>query len=94
MSIVISAKVRVKLAQKHRVSEREVREAFADQPDTVLLDTREEHASDPPTVWFIASTYNGRKLKVCYIETEEDVIVRTAYDPNEAELRMFFEDPA
>lgn len=90
MSIIISSTVRQKLAAKHRVSEQEVREAFNDQPDHVLQDTRSEHASDPPTVWFIASTYGGRLLKVCYIETETDVIVRTAYEPNEAEKRMFF----
>lgn len=90
MSIVISPKVRSKLTSKHRVSEQEIREAFVDQPDYVLLDEREEHASDPPTFWFIASTYSGRLLKVCYIETDKDVIVRTAYEPNEVERRIFF----
>jgi hypothetical protein len=89
VAIIISASVRLKLANKHRVSEREVREVFNDQPDYVLLDEREDHASDPPTVWFIASTYSGRQLKVCYIETETDVIVRTAYEPNADELRIF-----
>lgn len=89
MAILISPKVRAKLTAKHRVSEREVCEAFNDQPDYVLLDTREEHASDPPTVWFIACTYSGRRLKVCYIETDDDVVVRTAYEPNDEEIAIF-----
>jgi hypothetical protein len=90
MAIVISQRVRAKLTTKHRVSEHEVREAFNDKPDYVLLDTREEHASDPPTVWFIASTYLGRLLKVCYVETDVDVVVRTAYEPNAQEIEIFF----
>jgi CopG antitoxin of type II toxin-antitoxin system len=60
MGLVISAKTRTKLAEKHCVSPDEVRQAFADHPGYVLLDTREDHASEPPTVWFIGSTYHGR----------------------------------
>jgi len=53
------------------------------------MDTREEHASDPPTLWFITETYWGRKLKVVFIQKGEDIHVRTAYEPNEAELRIY-----
>lgn len=89
MALYVSKKVEAKLAAKHRVSIEEVKEAFADRPEYVVLDEREEHASDPPTVWFIAATFHGRLLKVVYVEREGNVHLRTAYAPSRKEIELF-----
>jgi hypothetical protein len=90
MALVISPKVRAKLAAKQPpVTQAEIEQCFANRSGSYLLDVREEHASDPPTRWFIAETYYGRKLKVAFIQRGEDVIIRTAYDPNSEEMRIY-----
>lgn len=47
-----------------------------------LIDTREEHQSDPPTRWFIAETDFGRKLKIAYIPRGKDIYLRSAFPAN------------
>lgn len=89
MALIVSQKIKAKLATKHKVTLDEVREAFADRPDYVVIDEREDHASDPPTYWFIASTDGGRLLKVVYIQRGHDVYLRTAYTANQDEVDHF-----
>lgn len=83
MSIVITPRIVEKLAAKHGVSEAEVREAFANLCGQLLIDTREEHATDPPTLWFVAETNAGRLLKVMFIHKDGNNIVKSAYDASE-----------
>lgn len=85
----ISRTVADKLRNKHQVEKREILEAFANRDGEFLEDTREEHESNPPTQWFIAETNYGRKLKVAFLEKDGKVIIRTAYPPNENELRIY-----
>ena len=33
------------------------------------MDTREQHRSDPPTLWFVAPTSQGRLLKIVFIKS-------------------------
>jgi len=59
-----------------------------------LEDSREAHRSDPPTLWFVAETDLGRRLKVCFILRPEDrgtaaVVIKTAYDANDHEIRIY-----
>ena len=90
MSLIISPKVRVKLANKNPpVTEAEIRECFANRTGKYLYDSREDHQSDPPTRWFIAQTDYGRNLKIVFIQKDGDVIIRTAYKPNRDELRIY-----
>ena len=90
MSLVISQSVQAKLAaKKPPVTQAEIEQCFANRTGIYLLDEREEHASDPPTRWFIAETYYGRKLKVAFIAKGEDTVIRTAYDPNPDEIRIY-----
>ncbi len=56
MSLIISARVREKLKQKHRVSEDEIIDCFANINGRYLRDKREQHQTNPPTLWFIAET--------------------------------------
>lgn len=90
MPLKISHSVRVKLGLKNPpVSREEIEQCFANRSGRYLEDTREEHKSNPPTQWFIAETYYGRKLKVVFIQRGEDTVIRTAYDPNREELRIY-----
>ncbi len=90
MTLSISLKVRQKLARKTpSVSVPEIEQCFANRTGTYLIDTRESHQSDPPTKWFIAETDYGRKLKICFIQDGSTIIIKTAYDPNQDELRIY-----
>lgn len=92
MAIVISPKIRAKLADKHNVTPEEVKQCFCNRTGELLLDPREEHASDPPTLWFISETHHGRLLKVACIFENENVYIRSAFEPNETELRIYKRD--
>ena len=88
MSIEISNDIKAKLNQKHGVEEVEVHQCFANITGQLLVDTREQHKTDPQTVWFIAPTNKGRLLKVCYVP-RGDFYIRTCYPPNETELAIY-----
>lgn len=81
MSIFISPTIKKKLAEKHNVTEDEIRQCFINVEGEYLRDLREDHATDPPTWWFIAETNRKRKLKVCFM-------VRKLETPNGAETRI------
>ena len=57
----------------------------------LLEDLRENHKTDPTTMWFIAETHKGRKLKVCFVQVATEINVKTAYEPNDQELRIYNE---
>lgn len=89
MAIKISSKIRDKLLYKHNVREAEVCECFANRIGKYLLDPREQHQSDPPTLWFIAETNMGRRLKVAFVPQDGDDYIRTAFVPDENEERIY-----
>ena len=91
MPLIISAKVREKLAgKKPPVTQIEIEQCFTNRVGKYLLDSREKHDSDPPTRWFIAETDFGRKLKIAFIATTDgNIVIRTAYDPNQDEIRIY-----
>ncbi len=78
-ALVISPEIRAKLKIKHSVEESEVIEAFANRERGFLIDIREEHLTDPPTEWFVAETDRGRKLKICFVRTNGNIYLKTAY---------------
>lgn len=85
----ISQAVIDKLTDRHKVSRREVEQCFANKCGLFLEDTREDHRSDPATLWFIAPTNVGRQLKVVFIFKEGLVHLRTAYEPNPDEIEIY-----
>lgn len=89
--LIISKHTELKLKQKHGLAdpEKEILEAFSNIDGSTLIDTREEHNSDPPTEWFIAETNMGVLLKVCFIEKDGNIYIRTAYRPNDEEIRIY-----
>lgn len=89
MAIIISRSIREKLESKHQVSCREVEQCFDNRTAGFLEDTREDHKSDPATLWFIAPTNRNRLLKVCFVPKDGNQFIRTAYPPNEEELDIY-----
>lgn len=80
----VSAKVREKLLHKHGVTLEEVYECFVNREGPEFEDLRENHATDPATLWFIAETDKRRKLKVFYIEYDDHYAIKSAFEPTQA----------
>jgi hypothetical protein len=59
MQLLISDKIARKLRERHNVTEMEVSECFKNRAKRPLVDEREDHRTDPPTMWFISQTAAG-----------------------------------
>ncbi len=90
VTLSISSSVRAKLASKTPpVTEEEIVQCFANRTHKDLIDPREKNRTNPMTRWFIAETDFGRKLKIAYMPTTKEVVIKTAYDPSADELRIY-----
>ncbi len=92
LNFVFSKKVLEKLEEKHcGITKTDVLECFDNSDGRALEDTREEHITVPPTQWFISETNRGKRLKVCfvYVEEENTVYIKTAFEPNDTEIYIF-----
>lgn len=89
MPIIIAENIKQKLTDKHNVTEKEVVQCFSNIEGGLLKDTRENHQTLPPTLWFLAPTNGGRYLKIVFIQIDEDVHIKTAYDANDDEIRIY-----
>ena len=79
-----------KLKEKHEVTVDEVEECFYNRIRGLLEDTREQHKTNPPTMWFVAETNQGRLLKVVFIELDNGTYeIKTAYAPYEHEVKIY-----
>lgn len=88
-NIIISSEVLEKLAIKHNVEQREVEQCFENLIGLFLEDDREDHRTDPPTLWFIAPTNKDRLLKVVFIFIDGNVHIKSAFEPNEIEISIY-----
>ncbi len=91
LRLIIGKAILKKCNDRHQVSEAEIREALSRYNGIELEDTREWNKSTPGTKWFLGRTGNGRLLKLVYIPYEDDgvAILRTCYEPNPIEIRIF-----
>jgi hypothetical protein len=78
----ISEAVLSKMKKKHNVKEKDVFECFFNRTHSFLIDSREEHRTDPVTNWFIAKTDCGRTLKICFVSRDGNIEIKTAYAPS------------
>lgn len=86
----ISRRIAEKLKQKHSVSVEEIEECFLNRNRGFLEDTRLDHLTDPPTLWFIAKTDRGRLLKVVFMELADGSYeIKTTYQPNQNEVKIY-----
>ena len=89
LNINLSEAVAEKLQQKHSVCQVEVRQCFINRDGGLLEDTRNDHKTDPVTEWFIAETNKGRRLKICFVQIGSEIDVKTAFEPNDEEVRIY-----
>jgi hypothetical protein len=90
LPLIVSPGIEAKLAGKvPPVTIREVEQCFENRVGGLLTDTREDHKTDPPTMWFLAETNAQRLLKVVYVQKRGFVYLKTAYDPNAEEKRIY-----
>ena len=86
----ITPDIKQKLKEKHDVKESEIEECFLNREKDHLIDTREEHATNPPTQWFIARTDTGRLLKVVWVNDEvSGITIKTAYEPAQETIDFY-----
>jgi len=89
-NLITSEPILTKLGGKNPpINRTEVVQCFQNKSGKSLLDTREKHASNPPTQWFVAPTNAGRLLKVVYILRDGKVFLRSAFEPNADELYIY-----
>ena len=89
-NLLISEDVLKKLSEKTPpVSRNEVEHCFSNRVKGLLIDSRANNQTTPPTLWFLAPTNKGRILKIVYIQREQIIHLRTAYDPNPEEERIY-----
>lgn len=90
MGFRFSKDVIAKLRDRHNVTQKEVIECFANGEAVYLVDTAEDHRTDPPTHWFMSPTNHGRMLKVCFIRKGDDVEIKTAFEPTSSKhLKLY-----
>ena len=89
-NLIISEQIAKKLQEKHGgITRREVEQCFENCEGEHLIDQREEHKTDPATKWFIAPTNAGRLPKVCFIFDDGKIFLKTTYEPNPEEIRIY-----
>ena len=67
-NLIVTDAVKAKLKTKHKVELIKVEQCFHNKDGRLLADNRDLHKTNPPTLWFIAQTNNGRTLKIAYIQ--------------------------
>ena len=83
-NLIISQDIRAKLLKPdHDVKEAEVFECFLNHDGFYLEDTEEDHATDPPTEWFVGETDRGRLLKIIFVFRNGNLYLKSAYPANE-----------
>lgn len=88
-TIVLSQRIDDKLDSKHDVTIEEVDQCFENKCGINLIDTREEHKTDPATLWFIAQTNKGRLLKIIYVYRDGKYFLKSAFEPNESDITIY-----
>lgn len=71
------------------MTRREVEQCFENVVGNYVSDDREEHRTDPPTLWFISPTNCNRLLKIMFIFVDGNVYIKSAYEPSKAVIEMY-----
>lgn len=88
-SLIISPAILEKLGNKHQVSRREIEQCFENRIGLFVEDPREEHRTDPPTLWFTAQTNCNRLLKVVFVHLDGNIHIKTAFEPSPATIALY-----
>jgi len=89
MRLKISSRIQKKLREKHGVTNKELFECFENRRGADLFDTRAANLTDPLTRWFLAYTNHRRLLKIVFIPHGDEMEIKSVYEPNEEEIRIY-----
>jgi hypothetical protein len=68
-----------------------VEQCFENRVGNYVADDREDHRTDPPTLWFIAPTNTDRLLKVAFMFIDGAVHIKSAFEPYASEIKDYDE---
>lgn len=88
-SLITSPELLHKLQEKHSVTRREVEQCFENRVGNYLEDDREEHRTDPPTLWFVAPTNYDRLLKIIFVFLDGNIYIKSAYEPSQKVIELY-----
>ena len=71
------------------MTKKEVIECILNMDRTPINDPREDHQTDPPTLWLISETNHRRRLKVIFMVKEGNPIIKSAYEPEPEAERIW-----
>jgi len=91
VKLIATDAVKEKLWNERELTLEEVQEAWESCGGPWLIDDREKNRTHPPTVWALAWTDLGRLLKLVVIphRARGIAVLRTAYEPDEDEVRLY-----
>ena len=87
--LIISSAVLEKLKIKHNVTTREIEQCFENRGGDFVEDDREEHKTNPPTLWFVAPTNCDRLLKVIFIYIDGNIHIKSAFEPSKQLVELY-----
>jgi hypothetical protein len=88
-NLKISSQVEAKIRKKHGLERSNVEQCFSNIEGGFLIDTREDHKTDPATQWFVAEDNMGRIIKVVFIFSDEKIYLKSAFVANEDEIYIY-----
>ncbi len=89
MKPILSQKITDKLRGRG-ISVSDLVECFANRTAGFLVDDREEHKTNPDTLWFVAETEKGRILKIMFVPAGTMATdIKSAYDSS-AEIQRIY----
>lgn len=88
-AIITSPDILKKLDEKHGVTRREIEQCFENKVGTYVDDSREEHRTDPPTLWFVAPTNCNRILKIIFVFRDGNIFIKSAYEASPVVIEMY-----
>ena len=93
MAILISDDVLTKIAADDHgcVSRKDVEEAFATNSAGYCYEQHQEHflGDGRPSLWFVACTNRGVRLKIMFVLDNEDVHLKSAYPATDRVTAIF-----
>ena len=93
MALIIPPEIAAKIAAGDHgaVSEKEVRECFANHCGGYCYDKRPQHLDGKgnPSPWFVAETNRGRTLKIMFVREGADTFLKSAYPATVAVQQLF-----
>lgn len=88
-NLIISPDTEEKLIKKHGLRRLDVEQCFRNRDRSYILETRQEHKTEPPTEWFIAENDSGMLIKVVCIFDDGLIHLKSAFFPNDEEISIY-----